>query len=69
VHRRLSRKSIRKLVCVNRRRAVSLRLSLNRKELSDAARQSILLVSEIFQNFLAGPYHEYMVRNFDLRED
>ena len=68
-HRRLSRKLIRKLVCVNRRRAVSLRLTLNRREPSEGVRQTILLVSEIFQNFLAGPYHEYMVRNFELRED
>jgi hypothetical protein len=68
-HRRISRKSVPKLVCVNRRRKISLRLTLTRKTPAEGARQALLLVSEVFQNFLAGPYHEYMVRNFDLRED
>jgi hypothetical protein len=68
-HRRISRKFVSKIVCVNRRRKVSLRLTLNKKHLGEGARQALLLVSELFQNFLAGPYQEYMVRNFDLRED
>lgn len=68
-HRRLSRALIRKLVCVNARRCVSLRLTFNPKKPDLSARQAIHLISEIFQNFLAGPYHEYMVKNFDLRED
>jgi len=68
-HRRISRKRVPKLVCVNRRRKVSLRLTLNKKHPEEGVRQALLLVSEVFQNFLAGPYHEYMVRNFDLRED
>jgi hypothetical protein len=69
VHRRISRKHVTKLVCVNRRRKVSLRLTLNKRDPAEGARQAVLLVSELFQNFLSGPYHEYMVRNFDLRED
>jgi hypothetical protein len=48
---------------------LSLRLTLNKKNPDEGARQAVLLVSELFQNFLAGPYHDYMVRNFDLRED
>jgi hypothetical protein len=68
-HRRLSRTLIRKLVCVNSRRAMSLRLTINPRKPEDSARQAVLLISEIFQNFLAGPYHDYMVRHFDLRED
>jgi hypothetical protein len=68
-HRRISRSLVRKLTCVNRRRAVSIRLTLGTRDPAEGARQAILLISEIFQNFLAGPYHEYMVRNFDLRED
>jgi hypothetical protein len=58
-----------KLVCTNLKRKLSLRLTLNKKDTAAGVRQALLLVSEIFQNFLAGPYHEYMVRNFDLRED
>ena len=68
-HRRVSRKSVPKLVCVNRRRKVSLRLTLDKRHPAEGARQAVLLVSEVFQNFLSGPYHDYMVRNFDLRED
>jgi len=68
-HRRLSRQRVRKLVCVNRRRAMSLRLTLSKRAPAEGARQAILLISELFQNFLAGPHHDYMVRNFDLRED
>lgn len=68
-HRRLSKTLIRELKCVNRGGAMSISLTLNRKQTSEATRQAVNLVSEIFQNFLAGPYHEYMVVNFDLRED
>lgn len=68
-HRRLSKSLVKKLVCVNRRRTVSLRLTLSKKSAGEGAKQAIHLVSELFQNFLAGPYHEYMVKNFDLRED
>jgi hypothetical protein len=68
-HRRIARRWISKVVCVNRNRRVSLRLTLNKRDSAPGTRQALLLVSEIFQNFLAGPYHEYMVRNFDLRED
>jgi hypothetical protein len=68
-HRRISRKWVPKLVCVNRRRRISLRLTFNKKHPGEGARQAVLLISELFQNFLAGPHHEYMVRNFDLRED
>jgi len=68
-HRRVSRKLVRKLTCVNRRRSISLRLTISKRHPAQSARQAILLISELFQNFLAGPYHDYMVRNFDLRED
>ncbi|HTE41803.1 MAG TPA: hypothetical protein VK629_13310 [Steroidobacteraceae bacterium] len=68
-HRRISKQLVRKLVVVNSNRKTSLRLTLNKKDTGAGARQALLLISEIFQNFLAGPYHEYMVRNFDLRED
>ena len=68
-HRRLSKRLIPKLVCLLRRRKLSVRLTLSKKDAAEGARQAVLLISEIFQNFLAGPYHEYMVRNFDLRED
>jgi hypothetical protein len=68
-HRRLSKTLIRELKCVNRGGALSLSLALNGKQAGEATKQAVNLVSEIFQNFLAGPYHEYMVVNFDLRED
>jgi hypothetical protein len=68
-HRRLSRTHVRKVVCVNRRRSITLRLTLGKKDPRAGAQQAVRLVSELFQNFLAGPYHDYMVRNFDLRED
>ena len=68
-HRRISRRSISKLVCSNRNRKVSLRITLSKRDPATGARQAVLLISEVFQNFLSGPYHEYMVRNFDLRED
>jgi len=68
-HRRLVRRSIPKLVCANRKRKISLRFTLAKRDPASGTRQAVLLISEIFQNFLAGPYHEYMVRNFDLRED
>ena len=68
-HRRISRALVRKLTFVNRRRAMSVRLTLNKKEAGEGAQQAVRLVSEIFQNFLSGPYHDYLVRNFELRED
>jgi len=68
-HRRLSRALIPKLTCINKRRSISLRLTLNQRKPAEGTRQALLLVSEIFQNFLAGPYHDYMVRYFDIRED
>ena len=68
-HRRLSKALIRELKCVNRGGTVTVSLTCNRKQASAATRQAVNLVSEIFQSFLAGPYHEYMVVNFDLRED
>lgn len=68
-HRRLSKTLIRELKCMNRGGAMSLSLTLDGKQAAAATRQAVNLVSEIFQGFLAGPYHEYMVVNFDLRED
>lgn len=68
-HRRLSKALVRRLECTNRNGTVSIGLTLGARKLEDATRQAVLLISEIFQNFLAGPYHEYMVLNFDLPED
>jgi hypothetical protein len=68
-HRRLSSSLIRRLNCSNRNGRVSIGLRLNRRRPGEGARQAVLLISEIFQGFLAGPYHEYMVVNFDIRED
>jgi hypothetical protein len=68
-HRRLSKTFIRELKAMNREESVSLSLKLNSRQTREGAKQAIHLISEIFQNFLAGPYHEYMVRNFDIPED
>jgi hypothetical protein len=69
VHRRISRKLIPTLRCVNRRGKISVHLTLSRKNSADATRLCVQLISEIFQGFLMGPYHEYMVTQFELRED
>jgi hypothetical protein len=68
-HRRLSRTLIRELKATNREESITLHLKLNSRHAGEGAKQAVHLISEIFQNFLAGPYHEYMVRNFDVRED
>jgi len=68
-HRRLSKTLVRELKATNRGGAITLSLELNPRQAGEGAKQAIHLISEIFQNFLAGPYHEYMVRNFDVRED
>ena len=68
-HRRLSSALIRGLRCSNRNGRVTIGLTLNRRRPGEGARQAVLLISEIFQGFLAGPYHEYMVVNFDIPED
>jgi hypothetical protein len=68
-HRRLSKTFIRELKATNREEAISLSLKLNSRQAGEGAKQAIHLVSEIFQNFLAGPHHEYMVREFDIPED
>jgi hypothetical protein len=68
-HRRLSKTVIRELKLANRKEAITLALTLNARQAGEGARQAVHLISEIFQSFLAGPYHEYMVREFDVRED
>ena len=68
-HRRLSKALVRELKATNREGVVTLSLELNSRRAGEGAKQAIQLISEIFQSFLAGPYHEYMVRNFDVRED
>jgi len=68
-HRRLSKTVIRELKIANRKEAITLALTLNARQAGEGARQAVHLISEIFQSFLAGPYHEYMVREFDVRED
>jgi hypothetical protein len=68
-HRRLSKRLIRELRIANREETISLALTLNPRQAGEGARQAVHLISEIFQSFLAGPYHEYMVRHFDVRED
>ena len=68
-HRRLSKALVRELKATNREGAITLSLELNPRRAGEGAKQAIHLISEIFQGFLAGPYHEYMVRNFDVRED
>jgi hypothetical protein len=68
-HRRLSKTVIRELKTTSREESMTLALTLNPRQAGEGARQAVHLVSEIFQSFLAGPYHEYMVRNFDISED
>jgi len=68
-HRRLSRTLVRDIKCTNHNSALSLSLTLNRRQPAEGAKQTIHLISEIFQSFLAGPYHEYMVVNFEISED
>jgi hypothetical protein len=68
-HRRLSKTFLRELKAMNRKESVSLSLKMNSRQASEGAKQAVHLISEIFQNFLAGPYHEYMVRQFDIAED
>jgi len=68
-HRRLSLTLIPTLRCINKGGSISLALTLNPRRTADATRQVVNLVSEIFQNFLAGPYHEYMVQHFGVSED
>lgn len=60
---------IRELKSVVREGDMTLRLTLDRKRLTESTKQAVQLLSELFQGFLAGPYHEYMVRNFDIPED
>jgi hypothetical protein len=68
-HRRLSKSLVRELKATNRDGTITLSLALSPRRAGEGAKQAIHLISEIFQSFLAGPYHEYMVRNFDVRED
>jgi hypothetical protein len=68
-HRRLSKKLVPTLRCSNAGGNLTLALTLNRRHHGDATRQVVHLVSEIFQNFLAGPYHQYMVEHFGASED
>jgi hypothetical protein len=68
-HRRISRALVPTVKCTNRGGAISLSLTLNAKRTADATRQAVLLISEIFQSFLAGPHHEYMVEHFGISED
>ena len=68
-HRRISRTLVPTMRCVNRRGKISVHLTLSRKHSADATRLCVQLISEIFQGFLMGPYHEYMVAQFEVRED
>lgn len=68
-HRRMSKAMIRELKSVVREGNMTLRLTLDRKRLTESTKQAVQLLSELFQGFLAGSYHEYMVRNFDIPED
>lgn len=68
-HRRLSLTLIPTLRCINAGGSISLALTLHPRRTMEATRQVVSLISEIFQNFLAGPYHEYMVQHFGVSED
>lgn len=67
-HRRVDRRYT-EVKCSNRKGSVSLELKVKRGRHEYTARKAIKLVNEIFMNFLAGPYYEYMVENFEASEE
>jgi hypothetical protein len=68
-HRRFSGTLIRTVRCTHKKNQLTLSLTLHSRRTEEATRHVVHLISEIFQNFLAGPYHDYMVKNFGIRED
>lgn len=67
-HRRIDPDRL-KLRSTNRKRSVSVALESLDGEWDYLVGKSLKLVNEIFLGFLRGPYHEYMVENFQEPED
>jgi hypothetical protein len=67
-HRRLDAQ-LATLRCTNRKGTVSIELALHEAQPAWAAKRAVSLVNEIFHGFLRGPYHQYMVENFDEPEE
>ncbi len=67
-HRRIDADRVR-VTAVNRLGEVSVGLESLDGDLDYLVAKGIKLVNEIFMGFLRGPYHEYMVANFQEPED
>ena len=68
-HRRLDNERF-VFQCKNRQGNVSVIIGFNSDDAEDAAKTSINLLLEIFNNFLAeGPYQNYMVEVFNIPEE
>lgn len=56
--------------CKNRDKALSVLIGFESDDAGDAAKTSINLLHEVFNNFLMeGPYQNYMVENFNVPEE
>lgn len=67
-HRRVDPDRL-KVRSTNRKGSVSLALESLDSEWDYLVTKGLKLVNEIFLGFLRGPYHEYMVKNFQEPED
>jgi hypothetical protein len=69
VHRRLDSERF-DFQCKNRQENLSVTIGFNSRDAGDAAKASINLLHEIFNNFLIeGPYQNYMVEVFNVPEE